>query len=74
MGDDPSPLFIGDISAELGSGLGSSVHEKHVHTVISPVRSHDKGPEASDMGGEDEGTGTVQPGSDKVPVTSYQHV
>lgn len=64
MGDDLSLLLIRDISADLGSVLGSPVREQHVHTGISPVKSHkgDKGPGASDMGGEDEGAGTVQPG------------
>lgn len=64
MGDDPSPLLIRDISAELDPVLGSPVHEKHVHTGISPVKSHkdDKGPGASNMGEEDEGAGTVRPG------------
>lgn len=63
MGDDPS-LLIKDISAELGSVLGSPVHEKCVHTGINPVKSHkdDKGPGVSNMGGEDEGAGTVWPG------------
>lgn len=64
MGDDPSSILIRDVSAELGSVLGSPVHEKHVHTGISPAKSHkdDKGPGTSDMGGEDEGVGTVQLG------------
>lgn len=64
MRGDFSPLLIRDISADLGSVLGSPVHEKLVHTGISPVKSHkdDKGPGASDTGGEDEGAGTVWPG------------
>lgn len=62
MGDDPSS---NSSETYLQSWVQSWAPQymRNVHTGVSPVKSHkdDKGPGASDMGGEDEGAGTVQP-------------
>ena len=60
----------------LGPDLGLPVQEGHRHSGVSPAKGHegDQGTGASEIEGEAERAGTVQPGEEKAQGGSYHWV